>query len=67
MATVIGGVPTPPTSPAPGAVNSGAVTDPTVSPAAAAATATMTCSASSTEATSTGVAPTALRSPTRRI
>ena len=61
------GAPGLPTRPAPGLVISGAASQPAVSPAAAAASARIRFSASSTVATSPGVAPTALSSPTRRV
>ncbi len=61
------GAPGVPTRPAPGLVISGAASHPASSPAAAAASATSRFSARSTAATTLGVLPTALSSPTRRV
>lgn len=66
-ATVTGGGPTLPTSPAPGLAINGATNHPRPSPTAAPTNANVRYSSRSTPATSRGVAPMAFRRPTRRV
>ncbi len=66
-ATVTGGAPTLPTSPAPGVAINGASNHPRPSPTAAPTNANVRYSSRSTPATSRGVAPTAFKRPTRRV